>query len=458
MSRLFACLLRKFPNSRVPSKLSATICTNKFIRRRSPRYLQRCPTDKVQQCRQATPSYHGANRDSVKAGGQDCAHISDAHREKLAVFHLRPEEHSSLACHSIQRFPTGPHPIRHILSFVSRTSYVTSTQILNKLTSQRLGHGIFSADGKAWEHSRALLRPQFSRDQVSDLDLEERHLQNMMLALPTKSDGWTEITDIQPLNFRLTMDSATEFLFGESVNSQLSALPGRTGSEKDVAFVKAFEKSQDLIAKAFRFNDWYSIGLTKEYYDTCKVCHQYINRFVEKALDHDKKEKSLETGEKERYFFLDGLAGQTQDPVEIRDQLLSILVAGRDTTASLLGFFWLMLSDNPAVFNKLRKSVIADFGTVCILRIISSSLDCLESYDMIQLPRNPLSSWIIFKAAFRSFSVLVVVSQEAILTPSSPTVQKTQEHHILQPQGVLISSMEYERNPSNVPDRSSQQP
>jgi hypothetical protein len=59
------------------------------------------------------------------------------------------------------------------------------------LISFRLGHGIFSVDGKAWEHSRALLRPQFSRDQVSDLDLEERHLQNMILALPVNSDGWT---------------------------------------------------------------------------------------------------------------------------------------------------------------------------------------------------------------------------------------------------------------------------
>ncbi|KAG0649099.1 Cytochrome P450 [Hyphodiscus hymeniophilus] len=229
--------------------------------------------------------------------------------------------------------------------------------------SPLLGLGIFSADGKAWEHSRALLRPQFSRDQVSDLDLEERHLQNMMLALPTKSDGWTETTDIQPLNFRLTMDSASEFLFGESTYSQLSALPGRSGSEEDTAFVNAFEKSQDLISRAFRLNDFYSLGLTKDFTETCKICHNYINRYVRKALDQEKKEKSLETGEKEKYIFLNGLAAQTQDPVEIRDQCLSILVAGRDTTASLLGFFWLMMGENPDVFNKLRKIVISDFGT-----------------------------------------------------------------------------------------------
>lgn len=62
-----------------------------------------------------------------------------------------------------------------------------------------------------------MLRPSFSRDQVADLDLEESHIQNMMKALPVNSDGWTDEIDIQVLFFRLTIDSATEFLFGESV-------------------------------------------------------------------------------------------------------------------------------------------------------------------------------------------------------------------------------------------------
>ena len=168
---------------------------------------------------------------------------------------------------------------------------------------------------------------------------------------------------MQPLNFRLTIDSASEFLFGESCYSQLSALPGQSGSEEDKAFVAAFEKSQDLISKSFRLNDWYSLALTKEFYDTCKVCHKYIERFVQKAIDQEKKQKHVETGEKDKYLFLNGLAAVTQDPVEIRDQLLSILVAGRDTTASLLGFFWLTLAKNPDIFDRLRKIVIDDFGT-----------------------------------------------------------------------------------------------
>lgn len=152
----------------------------------------------------------------------------------------------------------------------------------------------------------------------------------MLLALPVKSDGWTETTDLQPLNFNLTIDSASEFLLGESVNCQLSALRGKAdsldaSSKANADFVAAFENSQDMIAKAFRLNDWYSLAITKEFRATSKVCHDYIDRIVKKGLT-EKPEKRLEAGEKEKYVFLEKLAEATKDPIEIRDQVLSILV------------------------------------------------------------------------------------------------------------------------------------
>lgn len=187
----------------------------------------------------------------------------------------------------------------------------------------------------------------------------------MLKALPVGPDGWTETTDLLPLYFRLTVDSATEFLFGESVNTQLAALPndvGKVSNAEDAAFVAAFERSLELIAYSFRFNDWYALGQGKELFDCCKTCHQYIDRFVQKTLKH-RGEKSLDSNGKEKYVFLEGLAAETDDPVEIRDQLLSILAAGRDTTASLLSFLWLNLSQHQAICHKLRKIVINEFGT-----------------------------------------------------------------------------------------------
>jgi cytochrome P450 len=232
------------------------------------------------------------------------------------------------------------------------------------------GNGIFTQDGKAWEHSRAMMRPQFAREQVSDLDLEERHLQNLVKALPTNADGWTDQVDLQVLFFRLTLDSATEFLFGESVDSQLIALSpsdsshNSTSISDEKSFATAFDLGQAIIATRVRLADRYWLYNPRSYVNCSTICHDFIDHFVRLALSKDLREKELEKGgAKEKYVFLEALAAETRDPIELRSQLLHILLAGRDTTASLLGWLFFCLARDPVRFNKLREVILAEFGT-----------------------------------------------------------------------------------------------
>jgi cytochrome P450 len=138
--------------------------------------------------------------------------------------------------------------------------------------------------------------------------------------------------------------------------------------------VKAFELSQDCIARAFRLNDFFSWGITKQYLDYTKTVHKYIDNFVQRALAFDEKE--LERREKQKYVFLEQLAQATKDPIEIRDQLLSILVAGRDTTAGLLSFLFRRLASQPQIYEKLRQIVLNDFGTDESKLTFASMKDC----------------------------------------------------------------------------------
>ena len=61
-----------------------------------------------------------------------------------------------------------------------------------------------------------MLRPQFAREQVAHVKALEPHMQVLFKHI-RKSGGRT--FDLQELFFRFTVDSATEFLFGESVES-----------------------------------------------------------------------------------------------------------------------------------------------------------------------------------------------------------------------------------------------
>lgn len=107
--------------------------------------------------------------------------------------------------------------------------------------SSYLGHGIFTNEGAAWKHSREMLRPCFERSQVADVSLLEKHTQRMIAGVP--KDG--ETVDLQPWFHELTLDVATEFLFGRSTDSLV-----RDGEENaSREFVEAFEYCQNPFGK-----------------------------------------------------------------------------------------------------------------------------------------------------------------------------------------------------------------
>lgn len=99
-----------------------------------------------------------------------------------------------------------------------------------------------------------MLRPNFHRSQVADLDTFEVHIQHLIGAIPT--DGST--VDLQELFFRLTIgmwhlvsakeasltdapqDSATGFLFGEST---MCLAPG-TNTVSNSRFAEKFNRAQ----------------------------------------------------------------------------------------------------------------------------------------------------------------------------------------------------------------------
>ena len=222
------------------------------------------------------------------------------------------------------------------------------------------------------EHSRSILRPQFARQQIADLEQEEFHVQDLLEHLPSGSQGWTAETDLSPLFFRLTLDSATEFLFGQSVDSQIAALPdGAKAKQKASAvgqldwttFGPAFDNGTMALGHRGRLAHLYWLHNPQSFKDNCKTVQAFADYYVRLALTSSGSEEDSEKGQKKnRYVFLQELVKVTRDPVELRSQLLNILLAGRDTTAGLLGWTFYSLARDPARYQKLRQAILESFG------------------------------------------------------------------------------------------------
>ncbi|KAK6463774.1 cytochrome P450 52A3 [Scheffersomyces coipomensis] len=205
-----------------------------------------------------------------------------------------------------------------------------------------------------------MLRPQFARDQVAHVQALEPHIK--VLAKHIKySKGST--FDLQKLMFQLTVDTSTEFLFGESVHSLYSesiGLPPPNDIDGRNEFADSFNTAQHYLASRAYSQFMYFLINPKEFRDVTAVVHKVARYYVNRALKFSPEE--LEEKSKDGYVFLYELAKQTKDKKVLQDQLLNILVAGRDTTAGLLSFTFYELARNPDVFNKLRKEIEENFG------------------------------------------------------------------------------------------------
>jgi cytochrome P450 len=205
-----------------------------------------------------------------------------------------------------------------------------------------------------------LLRPQFAREQVGDLDLEERHVQKAMQVMPLIDGHWTGPVDIQTIFFRFTLDSATDFFFGKSVESQLSVLTDRHTVEDK--FCDYLTTAQRYAAQRVRFERVAWLLHNKESRKAENEVHKYVDQHVKRAIDAVQEDKN-NAHNPDRYLFLNALAEATQDPIELRSELLLTVMAGRDTTASMLTWTILLLARHTNEFQKLREIILAEFGS-----------------------------------------------------------------------------------------------
>jgi cytochrome P450 len=156
----------------------------------------------------------------------------------------------------------------------------------------------------------------------------------------------------------LTIDSATEFLFGKSTG----VLDAGTSNERGNMFSEAFTYATEKIGLRGRLGKLAVVFPDKKFKDSVQYIHEYVHDYVQKAVDLRKTSSTQERTEYEnspRYVFLEELAKTGYSAKKIQDELLNILLAGRDTTASLLGYLFYILARRPDVFSRLRAEILA---------------------------------------------------------------------------------------------------
>ncbi|KAJ7168966.1 cytochrome P450 [Mycena filopes] len=252
-----------------------------------------------------------------------------------------------------------------------------------------LGTGVFAADGEMWKFHRQMTRPFFHRERISDFDLFDTHSENAIGQFKARlREGHP--ADFQDMVARFTMDSASSFLFGHDVRSLDAGLPypyyvdatsttstststpAAATTHASSAFATAFQEAQSITAKRTRLGAHWPLaefwedklaapmGVVRAFLDP--VLAEAVAKKRAKGKEEEKMDEAGDREVQEGESLLDHLVNYTEDHTILRDEILNITAAGRDTTASLLTFTTYMLAEHPDILARLRAEILRVVG------------------------------------------------------------------------------------------------
>jgi len=214
-----------------------------------------------------------------------------------------------------------------------------------------VGNGIIVSEGEVWKRQHRMMQPMFQRSRV------ERFGQLIADVNQRRLASWAESADGgEPLNItRETSESALEVVLRATLGADYDRLLAELGANP---FAMLTEESARDLRFAFRFRQ---LG-------------RHIESVIarrEAAADSDDDWLGMMMAARDRRD------GSAMSHRELIDEVMSIIVAGHETTAAVLNSVWYLLSQHPEVEAKLHAEVDAT-------PLADLSLSTLESLHYTQ--------------------------------------------------------------------------
>ncbi|KAK1575654.1 hypothetical protein Q3G72_007309 [Acer saccharum] len=226
-----------------------------------------------------------------------------------------------------------------------------------------LGEGIFNVDGEKWHHQRKLTSYEFSTKTLRDYSNKVSKTNAIKLAriLADQAVASNQTIDIQDLFEKAALDSAFKVIVGVELDVMCGTL------EEGIRFSNSLDAARSLIARRlvnvfWKIKRYLNIGsealLRKCIKEVDEFVYKIIKRKIEEQVQnssHDNHDIQMKKSEDVLSRFLE--AKQT-DTKYLRDMIINLVMAGKDTTSAALSFFFYMMCKHPDIQEKIAKEVI----------------------------------------------------------------------------------------------------
>jgi cytochrome P450 len=252
-------------------------------------------------------------------------------RDPLAYFQALTAEHGDIVCYrpapDTAFLINHPDFVRHVLVDNNR-NYSKETHT-NQLFNKVVAEGLLTSEGETWRRQRRMMQPAFHRTRLEQMDQVVAEATEALLRDWREARARGEAVDVARDMAALTLTVTTRALFGVDLGDEVREIGEMVN--RAIAFM---EKPSDP-------------RVNQSMHELDAVVYRIIKQRRNGFQDRGDLLSSM-------ILARDGETGEAMSDEQLRNQVMTLMLAGYDTTASALTWTWYLLSQHPDAFGQLQ--------------------------------------------------------------------------------------------------------
>ena len=236
-----------------------------------------------------------------------------------------------------------PRDIEYVL--VKNSANFTKSADYRALT-RVVGNGLLTSEGSFWRRQRSLIQPAFHRESIL------RYAPVMTGATTRMLDAWqdNEGRDIHKDMMRLTLEIVAECLY----SVQVSGSAERVGSALEVVTTRFMKVAGRTLLFPFHIPDPFAGRERRAIRELNQIIDEIIHERRASAAPHS---DLLDTLLRAR-----DVDGASMSDDQLRDEVMTLFLAGHETTALALSWTCYLLAQHPEVESRLLQELHSVLG------------------------------------------------------------------------------------------------